>query len=100
MEDNGIVIVGGGLAAQRCAESLRRRGYEGRVQMVCAEPAPPYDRPPLSKELLAGEAEEESVAYRSAGWYEEKRVELALGVRAIGLDSRARRVILDSGGEL
>jgi NADPH-dependent 2,4-dienoyl-CoA reductase/sulfur reductase-like enzyme len=100
MEDNGIVIVGGGLAAQRCAESLRRRGYEGRVRMVCAEPAPPYDRPPLSKELLAGEVEEESVAYRSAGWYEEKRVELALGTRAIGLDSGARRVVLDSGGEL
>ena len=48
------MIVGGGLAAQRCAETLRRRGYEGRVRIVCAEPDPPYDRPPLSKELLAG----------------------------------------------
>jgi NADPH-dependent 2,4-dienoyl-CoA reductase/sulfur reductase-like enzyme len=100
MEDNGIVIVGGGLAAQRCAETLRRRGYEGRVQMVCAEPEPPYDRPPLSKELLAGEAEEESVLYRPAWWYEEKRVELLLGVRAVGLDSGARRLVLDSGAEL
>jgi 3-phenylpropionate/trans-cinnamate dioxygenase ferredoxin reductase subunit len=61
MEDNGIVIVGGGLAAQRCAETLRRRGYEGAVRVVCAEPEPPYDRPPLSKELLAGEAAEEAV---------------------------------------
>ena len=54
MNDNGVLIVGGGLAAQRCAETLRRRGYEGPVRMVCAEPDPPYDRPPLSKELLAG----------------------------------------------
>jgi NADPH-dependent 2,4-dienoyl-CoA reductase/sulfur reductase-like enzyme len=100
MEDNGIVIVGGGLAAQRCAETLRRRGYEGRVRMVCAEPEPPYDRPPLSKELLAGEAEEESVAYRPAWWYEEKQVELLLGVRARGLDPAARRLSLDSGAEL
>ena len=58
------MIVGGGLAAQRCAETLRRRGYEGPVRMVCAEPEPPYDRPPLSKELLAGAVEEESIAYR------------------------------------
>lgn len=100
MEDNGIVIVGGGLAAQRCAETLRRRGYEGRVRMVCAEPEPPYDRPPLSKELLAGEAGEEDLAYRPTWWYEEARVELLLGVRAVGLDSGARRVVLDSGGEL
>ena len=58
MEDRGILIVGGGLAAQRCAETLRRRGYEGPVRIVCAEPDPPYDRPPLSKELLAGAIEE------------------------------------------
>jgi NADPH-dependent 2,4-dienoyl-CoA reductase/sulfur reductase-like enzyme len=100
MEDNGIVIVGGGLAAQRCAETLRRRGYEGPVRMVCAEPEAPYDRPPLSKELLAGEAEEESVAYRPVWWYEEKQVELLLGARAVGLDAGGRRLIVDSGAEL
>ena len=59
MNDNGVLIVGGGLAAQRCAETLRRRGYDGPVRMVCAEPDPPYDRPPLSKELLAGTVEED-----------------------------------------
>ena len=47
---SGVVIAGGGLAAQRCAETLRSRGYEGRIRIVCAEPTPPYDRPPLSKE--------------------------------------------------
>ncbi len=100
MKDNGIVIVGGGLAAQRCAETLRRRGYDGSVQMVCAEPDPPYDRPPLSKELLAGDVSDKSVAYRPAPWYEEKRVELLLDVRAQGLDPDARRLKLDSGVEL
>jgi NADPH-dependent 2,4-dienoyl-CoA reductase/sulfur reductase-like enzyme len=100
MEDRGVLIVGGGLAAQRCAETLRRRGYEGPVRMVCAEPDPPYDRPPLSKELLAGTVEEESVAYRPAWWYEEKQVELLLGARAEALDPGARTVALDSGAEL
>lgn len=96
----GVLMVGGGLAAQRVAETLRRRGYEGPVRIVCAEPEPPYDRPPLSKELLAGAADEESVAYRPARWYAEADVELLLGATAAGLDARRRRVRLDSGEEL
>jgi NADPH-dependent 2,4-dienoyl-CoA reductase/sulfur reductase-like enzyme len=100
MNGDGILMVGGGLAAQRCAEALRRRGYGGPVRMVCAEPDPPYDRPPLSKELLAGAADEDSVAYRPSWWYEEKRVELLLGMRAEALDPAARTVTLDSGAEL
>jgi NADPH-dependent 2,4-dienoyl-CoA reductase/sulfur reductase-like enzyme len=100
MDEHGVLIVGGGLAAQRCAETLRRRGYEGPVRMVCAEPDPPYDRPPLSKELLAGTVAEEEVAYRPAWWYEEKDVELLLGARAEALDPGRRTVRLDSGAEL
>ena len=52
---DGIVIAGGGLAAQRCTETLRAQGYDGPIRIVCGEPHPPYDRPPLSKELLTGE---------------------------------------------
>ncbi len=100
MSERGILIVGGGLAAQRCAETLRRRGYEGPVRMVCAEPEPPYDRPPLSKELLAGTAAEDSVAYRPAWWYEEKGIELLLDTRAEALNPAGRTVRLDSGAEL
>jgi NADPH-dependent 2,4-dienoyl-CoA reductase/sulfur reductase-like enzyme len=100
MEDRGVLIVGGGLAAQRCAEALRRRGYEGPVRMVCAEPDPPYDRPPLSKELLAGTADEESVAYRPAWWYADQQVELLLGTRAVALDTSARTVTLETGFKL
>lgn len=100
MKDPGVVIVGGGLAAQRCAEALRRRGYEGPVRMVCAEPDPPYDRPPLSKELLAGELDEQALSFRPAWWYQEKEVELLLGVRAEELHAGARRVTLDTGALL
>jgi len=100
MNDQGVLIVGGGLAAQRCAETLRRRGYEGPVRMVCAEPDPPYDRPPLSKELLAGKADEESVAYRPAWWYADQQVELLLGARAVALDTSANAVTLDTGFKL
>ena len=100
MNDPGVVIVGGGLAAQRCAEGLRRRGYDGRVRMVCAEPERPYDRPPLSKAVLAGAAEADSVALRPAPWYEEQDVELLLGERAARLDPDARALELDSGTRL
>jgi 3-phenylpropionate/trans-cinnamate dioxygenase ferredoxin reductase subunit len=99
-KDPGVVIVGGGLAAQRCAETLRRRGYEAPVRIVSAEADPPYDRPPLSKEVLAGAVEEDSVAFRSAEWYEENEVELLLGARAERLDPEARTVTLEFGGEL
>ena len=96
----GVLIVGGGLAAQRVAETLRRRGYDGAVRIACTETEAPYDRPPLSKELLAGSAPEDSVGYRPAAWYAEAEVELLLGATATGLDARRRRVRLDGGEEL
>lgn len=95
--DPGVLIVGGGLAGQRCAETLRRRGYEGPVRLLCAETEPPYDRPPLSKGVLAGSVEGASVGFRPADWYEENEVELLLGSRAAGLEPGARLVFLDEG---
>ncbi len=82
-----MVIAGGGLAAQRCAETLRRVGYGGRVRIVCAEPHLPYDRPPLSKEVLADDAAPTSrVAYRQPrSGTRGRRVELLRG-HASGLD--------------
>lgn len=98
MKDPGIVLVGGGLASQRAAETLRRRGYDGPVRIVCAEPEPPYDRPPLSKQVLAGTASEDSVGFRAAEWYAENGVELLLGERAAALDAERRELVL-AGGE-
>ncbi|HEX5593004.1 MAG TPA: FAD-dependent oxidoreductase [Solirubrobacterales bacterium] len=94
----GVVIVGGGLAGQRCAETLRRRGYDGPVRMLCAEAEAPYDRPPLSKGVLAGELGEETVGFRPAAWYAENDVELMLGTRAEGLEPGAHLLFL-AGGE-
>jgi 3-phenylpropionate/trans-cinnamate dioxygenase ferredoxin reductase component len=95
-----IVLVGGGLAGQRCAETLRRAGYEGAIRMVCAEPRSPYDRPPLSKQLLLGSITDESLAYRPAGWYERHDIDLLLGVRAAALLPGERRLSLSTGATL
>ena len=93
----GVVIAGGGLAAQRCAETLRRLGYEGRVRMVCAEPHLPYDRPPLSKAVLGDPAAEDSVGFRPAEWYPNKAIEALRGIAASGLDPAAHRLALGDG---
>lgn len=94
---SGILIVGTGLAGQRCAETLRAGGYDGPIRMVGAETWRPYDRPPLSKALLAGAAAPEEIALRPAGWHQAKGVELLRGRRAIRLDPAARRVSLADG---
>ena len=100
MENNGVLVVGGGLAGPRGAGARRRRGAAGPGRRAGAGPDPPYDRPPLSKELLAGAVEEDSVAYRPAWWYEEKQIELLLGARAETLDPETRTVRLEGGREL
>lgn len=97
---SGVVIAGGGLAAQRCAETLRKRGYEDPVRIVCAEAESPYDRSPLSKRVAAGAADGESVRFRDRGWYDDNAVELLLGRAASGLDPAARRLDLDDGTAL
>jgi 3-phenylpropionate/trans-cinnamate dioxygenase ferredoxin reductase component len=105
--NDGTVIVGGGLAGQRCAESLRRNGYDGSIRIVCAEPHPPYDRPPLSKDALAGShpvslepRSANAVSYRSSEWYEDARVDLLLGVSAVELRPAENQVELSDGGSL
>jgi len=93
---DNVLIIGGGLAAQRAVETLRARGHHGPIRVVCGEPVAPYDRPPLSKELLASAAGGDPL-FRPPGWYEEQGVELLLGRRAAALEVRARRVRLEDG---
>ena len=97
---DGIVIAGGGLAGQRCAESLRREGYERPIKLVCSEPHRPYDRPPLSKELLTDRTYDDRLPYRPERWYEDQSVDLLLGVSAAALDPGAHRLTLSDGAKL
>lgn len=96
----GVVIAGGGLAAQRCAETLRRCGWEGPVTIACAEQSRPYDRPPLSKEVLHSEDAEERLAFRPAAWYEDKGIDLLLGAGAGALRPQLRTLELTDGTSL
>ena len=96
---SGVVIVGGGLAGQRCAETLRRNGYGAPIRMVCAEPHRPYDRPPLSKHLLGG-ASADPPAYRPAEWYRREAIELLPSVEATKMLPAERRVVLSDGTSL
>ena len=97
---SGVVIVGGGLAGQRCAETLRRSGYDAPIRMVCAEPHRPYDRPPLSKQMLGGGAWSAPPAYRPAEWYRRESIELLLSVAATELLPAERRLVLSDGTAL
>jgi 3-phenylpropionate/trans-cinnamate dioxygenase ferredoxin reductase subunit len=93
--ENGIVIVGGGLAAARTAEQLRRAEYAGPILIVSDEVHLPYDRPPLSKEVLRKEVDDTALKPRE--WYDEKDITLRLGSAATGLDTAAQTVTLADG---
>jgi NADPH-dependent 2,4-dienoyl-CoA reductase/sulfur reductase-like enzyme/nitrite reductase/ring-hydroxylating ferredoxin subunit len=92
-----IVIAGGGAAGFAAAEMLRRLNYQGEIIMVSDDPAPPVDRPNLSKDYLAGSAPEEWVALRPDSYYAENRIDLRLGVRIGAVDPRAGEVVLADG---
>ncbi len=97
--DTDVLIVGGGLAAQRCCETLRRLGHDERIRIVAEENRPPYDRPPLSKGVLTGERDLASLSLRPDGWHRAHDVEL-IGTAARELDADARSVSLVGGGRL
>ncbi len=95
------VIIGAGLAAVRTAEQLRRSGYSGAITLVGAETHAPYDRPPLSKQLLRGElAGPAEVALKPAEFYRDNAITLRLGAAATGLDTDAHTVRLADGARI
>jgi len=93
---SSIVVVGASLAGLRAAEELRRLGFTGTLTLVGAEPHLPYDRPPLSKDFLAGTTDADALGLRRQP-YDELDLDLRLGVRATGLDPAARIVSTDAG---
>jgi NADPH-dependent 2,4-dienoyl-CoA reductase/sulfur reductase-like enzyme len=91
-----VAIVGTSLAGLRAAETFRREGFDGRIVAIGAEPHLPYDRPPLSKELLRGEWEPDQVLLRKQG-VDDLDLEWRLGTRAVALDTERREVALGDG---
>jgi 3-phenylpropionate/trans-cinnamate dioxygenase ferredoxin reductase subunit len=99
-QDVDFLVIGGGLAAAYCASELRKRGAGGSVLLACREPEPPYERPPLSKEYLRGEAERADAYVNPPEWYEENDVELRTKTSVMSLDPAARTATLQGGEEV
>ncbi len=95
-----VVILGGGAAGNCAAETLRREGYAGRITMLSADAAAPYDRPNLSKDYLAGSAPAEWIPLRAPEFYREQGIELRLGAPARAIDAARREVELEDGSRL
>jgi len=91
-----VAIVGTSLAGLRAAETFRREGFDGRIVAIGAEPHLPYDRPPLSKELLRGDWEPDEIVLRKQG-VDELELDWRLDARAVALDTAAREVELHDG---
>jgi NADPH-dependent 2,4-dienoyl-CoA reductase/sulfur reductase-like enzyme len=92
-----FVIVGGGLAGAKAAETLRAEGFDGEVVLFGSEPERPYERPPLSKEMLLGKAGREKAYVHSLEWYAEHNVDLRTGVTVAMIDPAARLATFASG---
>jgi 3-phenylpropionate/trans-cinnamate dioxygenase ferredoxin reductase subunit len=90
----------GGFASGYCAAELRKRGADGDILLVGREQEPPYERPPLSKEYLRGEAKREDAYVNPVSWYEENGVELRTGTNAMSLDAEGRVAKLQGGDEV
>jgi NADPH-dependent 2,4-dienoyl-CoA reductase/sulfur reductase-like enzyme len=95
-----VVIVGGGAAGFAAAEMLRREGYDRPVTILSADESPPCDRPNLSKDYLAGTAEESWIPLKSPKFYEKRAIELRLNSRVTAIDPRNRGVTLADGKTL
>jgi 3-phenylpropionate/trans-cinnamate dioxygenase ferredoxin reductase subunit len=96
--DRTFVIVGASLCGAKAAETLREQGFDGRLALVGAETERPYERPPLSKEYLRGEAGRDAIFVHEGSFYDDQDIELRLGETAVGLDAAAHEVEL-AGGE-
>jgi 3-phenylpropionate/trans-cinnamate dioxygenase ferredoxin reductase subunit len=96
--DQTFVIVGGGLAGAKAAETLRTEGFTGRVILICDERDHPYERPPLSKGYLLGKEERDSVFVHEPAWYAQNDIELHLGETVDAIDRTAKTVRFGEDG--
>ena len=92
-----VLLVGGGVASARCARALRRNGFAGSILLVGNEGRVPYNRPPLSKELLREDLPDDLLAAEPPAWYERREIQLEIGTRVERLDAGVRHATLDGG---
>src|SRR4249919_337236 len=92
-----FVIVGASLAGAKAAETLRHEGFDGRVVLIGEEPERPYERPPLSKDYLRGDAERSKVYVHDEKFYADQHVELRTDTTAVSLHPAQHAVVLDGG---
>ncbi|WP_338241891.1 NAD(P)/FAD-dependent oxidoreductase [Aurantiacibacter hainanensis] len=92
-----VVIVGTGHGGAQAAIALRQCGFEGSIRMIGRDPKPPYERPPLSKEYLAGEKPFERILIRPVQFWADRDIELSLGETVTKIDPELRELVLASG---
>jgi 3-phenylpropionate/trans-cinnamate dioxygenase ferredoxin reductase subunit len=95
-----FVIVGGGLGGAKAAEALREKGFDGKVVLLADEEYLPYERPPLSKEFLAGKKSLADFTVHDSEWYRDNKIDLRVGTEAVAIDRKAHTVALDDGNDL
>jgi 3-phenylpropionate/trans-cinnamate dioxygenase ferredoxin reductase component len=95
-----FVIVGGGLGGAKAAEALRENGFDGRVVLFADEEYLPYERPPLSKDFLAGKKSLSDFTVHNSEWYRDNKIDLRVGTEAVAIDRKARTVTLSDDTDL
>lgn len=95
-----VVIAGAGHAGGTAAAELRRAGFQGPITLIGDEPLPPYERPPLSKAWLKGEADADKLALKPAAFYPDAGIDLRLGRTVTAIDRVGRTVQMDDGGSI
>ncbi len=94
---SGMVIIGGGLAGGRAARMLREEGYQGQISIIASEPHYPYQRPPLSKGVMQGSEENESVFLKPDSWYGEQHIDVLTGVAVTKINPASHEFTLANG---
>jgi len=100
MKEVEFLLIGGGMGSAYCASELRRQGADGSVLLVGREKDPPYERPPLSKEYLRGDAERADALVNGADWYSDNDIELQCGKSVMSLDADERVAKIQGGEEV
>ena len=95
-----VLIIGGGQAGSMTAINLRKQKYEGSIAIITEERHHPYQRPPLSKGFLSGDVKQENLFFKSERYYEKNNIKVFLKSRAVGIETKKQKVILERGEEI